>query len=219
MRYGVLGTGVVGRTLGTKLVQLGDEVCMGARAAGGEAALDWVASAGGGAREGTFADAAEFGEMVICAVAGSHALSALGMAGADALRGKVLIDVSNPIAEGTGFPPALSVCNTESLGEQVQSAFPEARVVKTLNTVNCAVMVDPASVPGRHNVFVSGEDAAAKRDVVSLLSHLGWPEGSVIDLGGIETARGTEMYLALWLRLMRAVGTPSLNVSVHVAGR
>jgi predicted dinucleotide-binding enzyme len=219
MRYGVLGTGVVGRTLGTRLVQLGDEVCMGGRAAGGEAALEWVAAAGGGAREGSFTDAAEFGEVVICAVAGAHALSALEMAGAAALRGKVLVDVSNPIAEGTGFPPALSVCNTDSVGEQIQRAFPEVRVVKSLNTVNCAVMVDPASVPGPHNVFVSGEDADAKQVVASMLSHLGWPEGSVIDLGGIEAARGTEMYLALWLRLMSAVGTPSLNVSVHVAGR
>ena len=219
MRYGVLGTGIVGRTLGTKLVQLGNEVCMGARAEGGQAALEWVASAGGSAREGTFTEAAAFGEVVICAVAGAHALSALGMAGADALRGKVLLDVSNPIAEGTGFPPALSVCNTDSVGEQLQRALLETRVVKTLNTVNCAVMVDPASVPGSHNVFVGGEDDAAKRVAVSMLSSFGWPEGSVIDLGGIETARGTEMYLALWIRLMRAVGTPSFNVSVRVAGR
>lgn len=192
---------------------------MGARAAEGQAALEWVAEAGDGAREGSFADAAEFGEVLICAVAGAHALSALGMAGADALRGKVLIDVSNPIAEGTGFPPALTVCNTDSVGEQIQRAFPEARVVKTLNTMTCTVMVDPASVPGAHTVFVGGEDAAAKSAVVSMLSSFGWPEASVIDLGGIETARGTEMYLALWLRLMRAMGTPSFNVSVHVAGR
>jgi len=219
MRYGVLGTGVVGRTLGTRLVQLGNEVCLGARAAGGQAALEWVAATGGTAREGSFADAAEFGEVLICAVAGAHALSALDMAGAGALRGKVLIDVSNPIAEGTGFPPSLSVCNTDSVGEQIQRAFPDARVVKTLNTVNCAVMVDPASVPGPHSVFVGGEDAAAKKVVVSMLSSFGWPEASVIDLGGIETARGTEMYLALWLRLMRATGTPSFNVAVHVAGR
>lgn len=219
MRYGVLGTGVVGRTLGTRLVQLGNEVTMGARQAGGAAATEWAGAAGGGAREGTFADAARFGEMVINAVAGAHALEALGMAGADSLRGKVLVDVCNPIAEGTGFPPQLSVCNTDSVGEQIQRAFPDARVVKTLNTVNCAVMVDPSAVPGAHTVFVGGDDAEAKRVVVAMLAGFGWPEASVLDLGGIETARGTEMYLALWLRLMRAVGTPQLNVEVHAGGR
>lgn len=219
MQYGVLGTGVVGRTLGTRLVQLGNEVCMGARQAGGETARAWVASAGGGAREGTFADAAAFGEAVICAVAGAHALSALGAAGADNLRGKVVMDVSNPLAEGSGFPPTLTVCNSDSVGEQIQRAFPDARVVKTLNTMNCAVMVDPSLVPGSHTVFVGGEDPAAKRVAVAMLSSFGWPEGSVVDLGGIETARGTEMYVALWIRLMRATGTAEFNVSLHVGGR
>lgn len=219
MRYGVLGTGVVGRTLGSRLVELGNQVTMGGRQAGGDAAVEWARAAGEGAREGSFAEAAAFGEVVIVAVAGSHAVSALRMAGTENLRGKVVVDVSNPIAEGTGFPPQLSVCNTDSVGEQLQREFPEARVVKSMNTVNCAVMVDPAVVPGTHTVFVGGDDAEAKRVVASMLHSFGWPAESVFDLGGIETARGTEMYLALWLRLMRAVGTPHLNVAVHVGAR
>jgi predicted dinucleotide-binding enzyme len=215
MRYGVLGTGAVGRALATKLVQLGHEVTMGARRAGGEAATGWVQSAGGAAREGSFADAAAFGEVVINATAGAHSLDALRAAGAENLGGKVLIDVSNAIAEDAGFPPQLSVCNTDSLGEQIQRTFPEARVVKTLNTVTSDVMVQPSMIAGEHSVFVGGEDADAKRAVTELLHSFGWPDGSVIDLGGIESARGTEMYLALWLRLMGSLGGWHFNIAVR----
>jgi predicted dinucleotide-binding enzyme len=215
MRFGVLGTGMVGRTLGSALLQLGHEVSMGGRRAGGAAALEWVAAAGpGGARSGTFADAAAFGEVVINATSGSHSLEALRAAGAENLRGKVLIDVANPIAEGGGFPPRLSVCNDDSLAEQIQREFPETLVVKTLNTVTADVMVQPSRVPGPHNVFVCGEDAAAKAVVVEMLQGFGWPAASVLDLGGIQGARGTEMYLALWLALTGALGGWHFNVAV-----
>lgn len=218
MRYGVLGTGVVGATLAGKLVELGNEVRMGARRAGGEKATAWVQAAGAGASEGTFADAAAFGEVVVNATSGMHSLDALRSAGADTLRGKVLVDVANPIAENSGFPPRLGICNDDSLAEQIQRAFPGARVVKTLNTVNCAVMVDPGLVPGDHSVFVCGEDAAAKAQVVEMLGTFGWPAARVIDLGGVESARGTEMYLALWLRMMRACGTANINMELHRGG-
>jgi 8-hydroxy-5-deazaflavin:NADPH oxidoreductase len=114
-----------------------------------------------------------------------------------------------------GRPHTLDVCNDDSLGEQIQRAYPEARVVKALNTMNCEVMVQPSLVPGRHNVFVCGEEAEAKHLVIELLRTFGWPTDSVIDLGGIAAARGTEMYLPLWLQLMGATGTPRINILVE----
>ena len=214
MRIGLLGTGVVGQTLGGRLVELGHEVRMGARQAGGDAATAWVARAGSSASEGTFADAAAFGSVVVNATAGEHSLDALRAAGADNLRGKLLVDVANAIAHGTGFPPQLSVANSDSLAEQIQRAFPDARVVKTLNTVNCDVMVRPSIVPGTHNVFVCGEDGAAKAEVVELLVSFGWPRESVVDLGGIQAARGTEMYLLFWINVMRTLQTAHFNVAL-----
>ena len=135
-------------------------------------------------------------------------------AGAENLAGKVVVDVSNPIKPDSGMPPSLEFCNTESLAERIQAAFPDALVVKTLNTVNAGVMVDPASVPGSHNVFLSGEDDGAKARVRELLQDFGWPDADIVDLGGVETARGAEMYLSLWLRLMLAGGSAQFNIAV-----
>ncbi len=201
MQIAVLGTGMVGQAIAGKLVGLGHHVMLGARQAGGEKARAWAAAAGASAREGTFDDAARFGEIVVNATNGAAALDALAAAGAENLAGKVLIDVANPLDTSHGAPPTLSVCNTDSLGEQIQRAFPDARVVKTLNTMNAAVMVNPGLVPGPHTVFVSGEDAEAKARVAELLGSFGWPAVDIRDLGGIATARGTEMYLPLWLSL------------------
>ena len=211
MRIGVLGTGVVGRTIATKLVELGHEVTMGARAAGNEKAVEWAAAAGDRASEGSFADAAAHGELVFNCTAGTASLDALGAAGEEELRGKVLVDVANPLDFSKGMPPTLSVCNDDSLGEQIQRAFPETRVVKALNTVTASVMVSPVA---GSNVFVCGDDTAAKEQATALLGEFGWPAESVIDLGGIDAARGAEMYLTLWLRLMGALGTPSFNIAV-----
>lgn len=208
---------MVGRTLATRLVGLGHEVAMGARQAGSERGAAWVAATGAGSHQGTFADAAAFGEVVVNATSGAHCLEALRAAGAAALAGKVLVDVSNPIAPGNAFPPVLGVCNDDSMAEQIQRAFPQARVVKTLNTVNASVMVDPTLVPGRHNLFVCGEDPAAKAVVTGLLGEFGWPAEDVIDLGPISAARGLEMYLPLWLRLMVAGGSPAFNILVQRA--
>jgi predicted dinucleotide-binding enzyme len=201
MRYGVLGTGTVGRTLAGKLEELGHEVKVGSREAGDDKV--------------TFEDAASFGELVINATAGAASLEALGQAGADNLKGKVLIDVSNPLDFSKGMPPTLSVCNDDSVAERIQREFPGARVVKTLNTVNASVMVTPDDVPGDHTMFVSGDDEGAKAEVVELLGAFGWPADRVMDLGGIEAARGQEMYLPLWLRLFGAAGSPTLNVEVR----
>jgi 8-hydroxy-5-deazaflavin:NADPH oxidoreductase len=216
MRIGVLGTGIVGRTLGTRLAALGNEVMMGSRTAGNETAAEWAKSTGGAARHGTFADASAFGELVVNCTPGTVSLAALQAAGAENLRGKLLIDVSNPLDFSGGMPPTLGVSNTDSVGEQIQRAFPEARVVKTLNTINCEVMIAPGRVPGLHNLFLSGDDAGAKDETRRLLQSLGWPPASIIDLGGIATARGPEMYLALWVRLRMALGTSHFNVAVMV---
>jgi predicted dinucleotide-binding enzyme len=215
MRIGVLGTGIVGRTLAQALLSNGHEVRLGSRTAGNEAAVAWAAEIGGPASEGTFADAAGFGELVVNATAGAAALDALRLAGAEQLAGKVLIDVSNPLDFSQGMPPTLTVCNDDSLGEQIQRAFPEVRVVKTLNTVTAAVMVAPALVPGTHTIFIAGDDAVAKSQTGELLQELGWPADSILDLGDITGARAMEMYLPLWLRLYGATGTAVLNVEVR----
>jgi predicted dinucleotide-binding enzyme len=215
MHIGVLGTGMVGRTLSQALVDRGHEVRMGSRSAGNEKALAWAEQAGPLASEGSFADAAAFGELVINATSGAASLEVLEAAGAEQLAGKVLVDVSNPLDTSKGMPPTLTVCNTDSLAEQLQRTFPEVRVVKTLNTVNCSVMVRPDLVPGSHTVFVCGNEADAKAQALVLLKEFGWPPESILDLGDITAARGTEMYMALWLRLWGAKGTSTLNVEVR----
>jgi predicted dinucleotide-binding enzyme len=217
MKIGVLGTGTVGRAIATKLVELGNEVTMGSRSADGEALLAWVQDAGDGAGGGTFADAAAGAELAFNCTAGSASIEALSAAGAANLAGKTLVDVANPLDFSAGMPPTLTVCNTDSLGEQIQEAFPEARVVKALNTVNHLVMADPSRVPGDHQLFICGNDEAAKVEVTELLEDFGWPSGSVLDLGEIDAARGMEMYLPLWLRLYGRFGTGDLNIQVHVA--
>lgn len=216
MRFGVLGAGRVGRTLGGKLVALGHEVRLGSRAGQGEEAERWVAEAGAGAGQGTFAESAAFGEMLINATAGAYSLDALAAAGSENLSGKVLIDVANPLDTTHGMPPTLTVCNDDSLGERIQREFPHARVVKALNTVNARVMVEPARVGASHTAFLCGNDDEAKAAVRELLVAFGWPERDVMDLGDITAARGMEMYLPLWLRLWGAAGGPDFNVKVVI---
>jgi len=216
MHVGILGTGTVGRTLSQALVDRGHEVRMGSRKAGNEKAVAWAEQAGPLASEGSFADAAAFGDFVINATSGAASLEVLEAAGAEQLAGKVLIDVANPLDMSKGMPPTLTVCNEDSLGEQLQRAFPDVRVVKTLNTVTASVMVQPDLVAGVHTVFVCGNEDAAKAQAIVLLDELGWPPESILDLGDITAARGTEMYMALWLRLWGATGTAVLNVEVRV---
>jgi predicted dinucleotide-binding enzyme len=217
MHIGVLGTGIVGRTLAQALVDHGHEVRMGSRAAGNEKAVAWADESGPLASEGSFADAAAFGELAFNATAGSASLEALDAAGAEQLAGKVLIDVANPLDFSQGMPPTLTVCNDDSLAEQIQRAHPEVRVVKALNTLTAALMVAPELVPGQHTVFICGDDDDAKEQATVLLEDLGWPASSILDLGDITAARGMEMYLPLWLRLYAAKGTALVNVEVRAA--
>jgi predicted dinucleotide-binding enzyme len=160
----------------------------------------------------TFAEAAASAEVVVNATSGDASLAVLGLAGADALAGKVLLDISNPLDFSAGMPPTLFVKDSDSLGEQIQRAFPDARVVKALNTLTAELMVRPAGLPESSSVFVSGDDAEAKAAVTALLTEFGHED--VIDLGDITTARGTEMLLPVWLRLMGALGTPMFNFRI-----
>jgi len=213
MRIGILGTGTVGQTIGTRLVQLGHDVKLGSRSAANEKAAKWVGGAGDHATQGTFADAAVFGEMVFNCTGGMVSIDVLNQAGAENLKGKPLVDVSNPLDFSRGFPPTLSVCNTDSVAEQIQRTFPDARVVKALNTMTAALMVNPAAVPGSHDLFLCGNDADAKARVTELLRSFGWP--GVLDLGDLTAARGMEMILPIWLRLMGTLKTPMFNF--HIA--
>jgi 8-hydroxy-5-deazaflavin:NADPH oxidoreductase len=216
MKIAVLGTGMVGRAIAGRAAELGHDVTMGTRApdetrSRGDETPAWLA-AHPEVVLATFAEAAAGAEVVVNASGGLVALDVLAQAGADNLAGKVLVDVSNPLDFSEGFPPTLFVKDTDSLGEQVQRAFPDARVVKTLNTLNADLMVHPESLPEGTSVFVSGDDAEAKATVSGLLAEFGHTD--VIDLGDIATARGPEMFLPLWLRTMGALGTAAFNIKV-----
>ena len=193
MRYGVLGTGSVGRTLAGKLESLGHEVRTGGR--------------------GAYAEVAAFAEVVVNATPGAVTLDVLREATRESIAGKVLIDVSNPLDFSEGFPPKLTVANTDSVGEQIQREFPDAKVVKGFNTVTAEVMVAPDRVPGDHNLFICG-DEDGKRQFVETAGEFGWPAERILDLGPIDAARGIEMYLAFWVRLYGAVGDRLFNIAV-----
>jgi predicted dinucleotide-binding enzyme len=204
MKIGVLGTGMVGDAIASKLVALGHDVMMGSRDAKNPKATGWAKRAGALAKTGTFADAASFGEILFNCTRGANSLDALRAAGEKRLAEKVLIDVANVLqSEQRGH---------ESLGELIQKTFPQAKVVKALNTMNCALMVDPSKVADSHTVFMSGNDGGAKKTARGLLQAFGWRD--IIDLGDIDTARATESYVTLWLALWKTLGTAQFNIKV-----
>ncbi|MDA0243377.1 MAG: NAD(P)-binding domain-containing protein [Chloroflexi bacterium] len=224
MKIGVLGTGGVGQTLAGKLAELGHEVMVGTRdvaqtlgrtapdGRGNPSFATWL-EGHTAVQLGTFAEATAHGELIVNATNGSAALEILHQAGADNLAGKALLDVTNPLDFSQGMPPTLFVKDSDSLAEQIQRTFPEAHVVKSLNTLTAHLMVNPrALADGAHTVFVSGNDSAAKAQVTTLLESFGWQD--IIDLGDISTARGTEMWLPIWLRLWGALQTPSFNLKI-----
>ncbi|WP_371494723.1 NAD(P)-binding domain-containing protein [Kitasatospora sp. NBC_00374] len=217
MRFGIIGTGTVGRTLAGKLTSLGHEVTVGSRTKDNAAANEWADRSGPYGHAGTFAEAADFGEVVVNATAGTVSLQALRLAGAEHLAGKVLIDVSNPLVFSPTGEVSLDPVNTDSVAERIQREFPAARVVKALNTVNANVMVDPARLPGTHNLFLAGEDPEAKAVVRGVLVEFGWPSAAVLDLGGISAARGLEMLMPFWLDLMRHFGHVDFNYTITTA--
>jgi predicted dinucleotide-binding enzyme len=224
MKFGILGTGIVGLTISARLDGLGHEVILGTRDVKATLARTEPGFYGippfavwqeehPRIRLESFAEVAAFGEMVFNCTEGGASLEALKLAGERNLHGKVLIDIANPLDFSRGMPPTMLVCNTDSLGEQIQRTFPDVKVVKTLNTMNAQVMVNPALISGDHDVFVSGNDAQAKARVTDLLKNeFGWK--SVIDLGDITTARGVEMYLPLWIHLFGSLQNPIFNVKI-----
>ena len=221
MKIGIIGSGVVAQTLGSKLVELGHDVVLGTR---DPAKLDekknmaatlreWLAAIGNKAKVATFKDAAAHGELLINATHGQNSIDALKLAEADKLGDKVLIDTANELDFSKGMPPRALASQDRCLGESIQAAFPSLRVVKSLNTVAAPIMVNPRSVGGGdHTIFVAGNDAAAKAAVGELLKSFGWKD--ILDLGDISSARGAEMYMATWIRLWGATGSGMLNVKV-----
>ena len=224
MRIAVLGTGMVGQAIAARLDELGHAVTVGTRdpeTTRGRTAADQMGNPGVGTWVdqhpsiglATFADAARDADLVVNATNGAVSLEVLTLAGADHLADKVLVDIANPLDFSAGMPPTLFVKDTDSLGEQIQRAFPATRVVKTLNTMNAHLMVHPADLAdGDHSVFVSGDDEVAKKTVTELLTSMG--HSDVIDLGDISTARGAEMMLPVWLRLWGAIGSPAFNFKI-----
>jgi len=218
MRIGIFGTGMVGEALASKCVARGHEVMMGSRSATGEAVRKWVEAAGEGAKAGSFQEAAAFGDLLFSCLRGDIALETVSAIDPAALAGKILIDVSNPLVaiEGEAFP-SLKYGVDDSLGERIQAAFPETFVVKALNTLNCDVMVDPGRVAGAHNLFIAGNNDQAKVSVIGFLAdNFGWPRDNVIDLGGISSARATELLMPLWMRLWQSAGHADFNW--HIQG-
>ncbi len=231
MNIGIIGSSTVAQTLAAKLLELGHSVMVSSRDTSlakdlgprgtVPSASDFAEAQRALARQaaaGSFADAAAHGEVVINATAGGHSLDALEAAGAANLAGKILVDVANALDFSRGMPPTLLFCNTDSLAERIQAAFPETRVVKTLNTVTAMVMVDPAQLNEPTTVFVAGNDQVAKDWVRTELlgSWFGWRH--VLDLGDVTAARGPEMWLPLWLSLMSTTGTPLFNLRVVKTG-
>ena len=215
MKIAILGTGMVGTTLGSKLVAKGHDVRMGSRTADNAKAMEWIKHKGPQASHGTFADAAAHGEIIFNCTSGGVSLEALNAAGSENLNGKILIDLANPLDFSKGMPPSLipSLSNTTSLGEEIQKAFPEAKVVKTLNTMNCMLMADSSLVAGDHDIFICGNDAHSKERVKDLLAaDFGWK--NIIDLGDISGARGTEMLLPIWIRLWGVHQSPNFNFRI-----
>jgi predicted dinucleotide-binding enzyme len=210
MKMGVLGSGMVAQGLSARLAELGHEVMIGTRQA--EKLRGWQSS-NQKVAIGSFAETAAHGEMLFNATSGEGSLNALLLAGERNLAGKVLVDVSNPLDFSNGFPPSLAVFGSDSLAEQIQRAFPAARVVKTLNTVTARVMTHPLEVAnGDHHVFVSSDDMDAKMQVMELLRSFGWIH--IFDLGDLSTARGTEAYILLWVRLYGSMNTGMINIKI-----
>lgn len=211
MRYGVLGTGMVGLAISNRLAELGHEVMIGTRDP--SKSSDKLKSKNEAVLIGTFAEAAAFGDILFSVTLGSVSVDVLKAAGESNLNGKALVDVSNPLDFSKGMPPTLFVTNTDSLGEQIQRAFPKLKVVKALNTMSAPIMVNPKQVAGGdHDLFICGDDASAKASVIGVLNEFGWV--NIHDLGDITNSRALEALLPIWVRLYGKLGTGMFNFKV-----
>jgi len=221
MKIGIIGSGVVAQTLGSRLVEQEHVVVLGTRDPKkldekkmfASTLREWQEQIKNRAKIATFADAAAHGEILINATSGQVSIEALKLAAADKVGPKILIDAANELDHSKGMPPAVLASQERCLAEKIQATFPNLKVVKTLNTIGAPVMVNPKAVGGGdHTVFVSGNDPDAKAQVTKLLESFGWSD--VLDLGDIGSARGPEMYMAMWIRLWGATKTGMLNVKV-----
>ena len=225
-KIAVLGTGTVGQTFAERLTGLGYEVMIGTRnvneklsAPGKDGAKNAFATwheANSKTKLGTFAEAAAFGEIILNTTQGTSSLNALNLATAKNLEGKILVDIANPLDFSKGMPPCLvpELSNTNSLAEEIQKTFPNAKVVKTLNTMWCGLMVNPALIQGNHVNYICGNDETAKTTVRSLLNQFGWKDENVLDLGDLSAARGTEAVLPVWLRIYGAKKSGAFNFNI-----
>jgi len=225
MKIAVIGTGMVGRAIADRLNGLGHDAVIGTRdpqatlartepdAKGTPPFSQWHAEHPD-TRLVTMKDAGAHGEVIVNATGGAESIEALELVGKDNLAGKVLLNIALPLDLSKGMPPKLLVANDDSLGEQIQRGFPDARVVESLNTMQFEVMMDPTMLPGRHNVFVSGNDADAKQTIVDLLHAFGWPADSVIDLGDITTAQAVEMYSRLLFTIAGKYNSYHMNIAL-----
>lgn len=222
MKIGIIGSGVVAQTLGRKWIELGHDVAIGTRDPSkvdekkmmATSLREWQAQTENRGKVLTFQDAAAFGDVLVNATGGTVSLEALKQAGADKVGDKVLVDIANELDHTRGMPPRPLASDERCLAEKIQAAFPNLKVVKTLNTISALVMVNPKGLAGGdHTVFLSGNDAGAKAQVADLLRGLGWSD--ILDLGDVTTARGPEMYMAFWLRLWGATRTPNVNIKVQ----
>jgi 8-hydroxy-5-deazaflavin:NADPH oxidoreductase len=220
MKVTILGTGNVAQTFATRLIELGHDVMLGTRDVADTLArqgfADWQ-NLNSKAQLGTFAAAAAFGELAINALNGGATISALASCNSADFDDKIIIDLANPLDFSKGFPPSLldGLNNTYSLGEAVQAALPKVKVVKTLNTMFCGIMVNPAMINGgNHSNFICGNDADAKTAVRSILAQFGWADANTLDLGDITNARGTEAVLPIWVRIYGATQTGAFNFSI-----
>lgn len=225
MKIAIIGTGIVGKTIASKLVELNHDVMMGTRNVSDKLAStqtdnygnppfgEWIKTKSK-VKLGSFAEAAAFGELVVNATNGSNSITALILAGTKNLAGKVLIDIANPLDFSNGMPPSLlpGLNNTNSLAEEIQRTFPDTMVIKTLNTMWCGLMVNPNLVGnGDHINFISGNNSEAKNKVIKLLNQFGWLDKNILDIGDITGARATESLLPIWLKVMGVTKNGAFN--------
>jgi predicted dinucleotide-binding enzyme len=222
MKIGIIGSGVVGQTLGAKLVALGHDVVLGTRDPQkldekknmAVSLKEWLTQVQNKAKVATFKDAATHGEILINATHGQIAVEALKLAEANKVGGKVLIDTANELDFSKGMPPAVLASQERSVAENIQKAFPNLKVVKTLNTIAAPIMINPQTLKGGdHTIFMAGNDKEAKAKVADLLKSFGWSD--ILDLGDISNARGPEMYLAMWVRLYGSLQNGMINIKVQ----
>ncbi len=204
MQIGIIGSGDVARSLGVGFVTTGHRVQLGSRHPDAEPLRAWRARVGDAGSIGTFAEAGDFGDLLVLATHGVHNPEAIEATGRARFDGKVLIDVTNPLEFDAAGRPKLAIGGTDSAGERVQRLLPRARVVKAFNTVGHALMFRPKLPGGPPDMFLCGNDPSAKAEVEEILHTFGW---TPIDVGGIEGARMLESLCQLWLIAARQVGS------------